>query len=208
MSNPWLQIPLADYEGHMTSPAVRQLAVLCDLFAEALSVRQPTSIAIAGVAGGNGLDRIDCNIVRRIVGMDINPAYLAEVRLRFAGLPGLELHCLDLSAECPTCEPVDLIHAALVFEHAGLHPTLDHVLALVSPEGACSVVLQLPAEADRAIGSSGFESIQKLKSSFSLIAPADLTEAMRSRGFSIGAEKQVALPGGKAFWMGIFQRSR
>ena len=57
MSNSWLQIPLSDYEGHMNSAMVQQLRALSDLFAQALASRQPASVAIAGIAGGNGLDR-------------------------------------------------------------------------------------------------------------------------------------------------------
>jgi hypothetical protein len=51
MGNPWLSLPLEDYEGHMNSPEVWQLGVLCDLFAEALAICRPASIAILGVAG-------------------------------------------------------------------------------------------------------------------------------------------------------------
>ena len=36
MKNPWLNIPVADYEGHMQSPEVGQLQVLSDLFAAGL----------------------------------------------------------------------------------------------------------------------------------------------------------------------------
>jgi hypothetical protein len=37
MSNPWLAVPLAEYEQHMNSAEVRQLAALSDLFAEAIA---------------------------------------------------------------------------------------------------------------------------------------------------------------------------
>jgi hypothetical protein len=51
MSNPWLGLPLGDYEGHMQSPGVGQLAVLSDLFREVLTMRSPQSVAILGIAG-------------------------------------------------------------------------------------------------------------------------------------------------------------
>ena len=53
MANPWLSIPLADYEGHMNAPQVHQLEALSDLFAEALTQRRPESVALLGIAGGN-----------------------------------------------------------------------------------------------------------------------------------------------------------
>ena len=41
MSNPWLSIPLSDYEGHMSAPGVGQLAALSLLFSRALKRAQP-----------------------------------------------------------------------------------------------------------------------------------------------------------------------
>ncbi|HEY3739808.1 MAG TPA: hypothetical protein VGL53_08185, partial [Bryobacteraceae bacterium] len=116
--NPWLHIPLADYEGHMASPDVAQLDALADLFAEALAIRRPDSVAVLGVAGGNGLDRIDWDVTRRVLGFDINPSYLEAVRLRFGD--AVELHCVDLATgPVAGIDPVKLVHAALVFEPAG-----------------------------------------------------------------------------------------
>jgi hypothetical protein len=62
MLNPWLDVPLADYEGHMSVPELQQLGALSDLFADALAFGRSTSVAILGVAGGNGLDRIDIDL--------------------------------------------------------------------------------------------------------------------------------------------------
>jgi hypothetical protein len=62
MPNPWFSIPLADYEGHMKSADVQQLDALAELFAEAIAYWRPESIAVLGVAGGNGLDRIDRSV--------------------------------------------------------------------------------------------------------------------------------------------------
>ena len=93
--NPWLEVPLADYENHMNSAGVEQLAALSELFAEALAYCQPESVAVIGIAGGNGLDRVDNTVTRRVVGIDINPAYLDAVRQRFEQMPGLELICAD-----------------------------------------------------------------------------------------------------------------
>jgi hypothetical protein len=52
MANPWLSIPLCDYEAHMGSAKVRQLGALSELFAEALRRCRPESAAIG--APGNG----------------------------------------------------------------------------------------------------------------------------------------------------------
>src|SRR5579872_7410889 len=86
--HPWLAVPLDDYERHMSSAPVRQLDALADLFGEALRICQPQSVAVLGVAGGNGLDRVDPAVTRRVVGIDIHPEYLDAVRQRHSAIAG------------------------------------------------------------------------------------------------------------------------
>ncbi len=204
MSNPWLTVPLTEYEQHMSSVEVQQLGALSDLFAEAIGRCRPLSVAVLGIAGGNGLDHIDSSITARVVGLDINPLYLEAVRRRYAHLPGLELHCVDLSRQHVELEPVQLAHAALVFEHAGVDYCLENAMSMIVPGGNLSVVLQLPAESGQTIGASQFSSIQNLKSHFSLIDPAWLRESVAGRGFRLVHQTTCALPEGKGFWAGIF----
>jgi len=128
MSNPWLSVPLSEYEQHMNSAEVQQLDVLSDLFAEAVRRCRPSSIAVLGIAGGNGLDHIDNRITSRVVGLDINPQYLEAVGERYSHLVRLELHCVDLSQQTLETEPVQLVHAALIFEHAGTGRCLENAL--------------------------------------------------------------------------------
>lgn len=207
MSNPWLTVPLSEYEEHMSSMEVRQLGALSDLFAEAMRRCRPESIAVLGIAGGNGLDHVDSSITSRVVGLDLNPLYLEAVRQRYSRLPGLELHCVDLSEQHVELEPVRLVHAALVFEHAGVHCCLENALSMVVPCGNLSVVLQLPAESGPTISASPFPSIQNLKSHFSLISPTWLCESLAGRGFRPVHQTTRALPAGNGLWMGIFAAS-
>ena len=203
---PWLEIPLSDYEEHMASAEVGQLQVLSDLFAEAIHRKPPASVALLGIAGGNGLDRIDPEKTSRIVGIDINPLYLDAVRSRYPHLPGLELHCIDLGEDTLDLEPVDLVHAALIFEHAGLGRCLDNALSLLADEGMCSVVLQLPCDSRQNVGLSGIASIQRLAADFSLIDPSQLRASLEEHGFRLVHETRASLPEGKALWMGNFAR--
>ena len=205
MSNPWLAIPLADYEGHMGSAEVQQLGTLADLFDAAITDRKPNSIAILGIAGGNGLDRVKPNI-RRVVGLDVNPHYLDVVRQRYALLSGLELYCIDLAETLVDLEPVQLVHAALIFEHTGLGRCLENALSLVAPGGALSVVLQMPSEIEHGVSAGRFPSIQNLSSHFSFVNPVWLRENLAGRKCRLRHELRRSLPGGKAFWMGIFER--
>jgi hypothetical protein len=207
MANPWLNVPLADYENHMSSAGVEQSAALSELFAQALAHCQPESVAIIGIAGGNGLDRIDSRVTRRVVGIDINPSYLDTVRQRYRQMPGLELMCADLNERIDGCTPVQLVHAALVFEHAGTGACLDNVLRLVADGGSISVVLQLPSDSAPGVSKTQLASMQILSADFTMIDPARLRATIEARGFHIVRESRRDLPAGKAFWMGIFARA-
>jgi hypothetical protein len=204
MSNPWLAVPLSEYEQHMSSVEVQQLGALSDLFAESIGLCRPFSIAVLGIAGGNGLDHIDTSVTARVVGLDLNPLYLEAVRQRYSHLPGLELHCVDLCEQHFQLEPVQFVHAALIFEHAGAGRCFENAISMILPGGNLSVVLQLPTESGQTVGASQFSSIQNLKSHFSLISPAWLHESLAVRGFRLIHETTRALPSGKDFWMGLF----
>ena len=206
MSNPWLAIALEDYEGHMSSDNVRQLKALSDLFKRALELCTPESVAVLGVAGGNGLERIECDITKRIVGLDINASYLEAVRRRYGYLPGLELHCTDLTAQHLGLGPVELVHAALLFEHTGLGRCLENAVTLVVPGGKLSVVLQLPSKAEPDVAVTRFVSIQSLSNSFALIDVPLFCRILEKKGFRLIEQEQKSLTTGKEFWLGVFGR--
>jgi hypothetical protein len=207
MSNPWLGIPLEDYEGHMGSAEVGQLSVLAELFKCALDYCRPSSVAVLGIAGGNGLEQIDPSFTKRIVGVDINQRYLEQVQRRFGKLASLELHCQDLREREFSVAPVALVHAALVFEHAGLGVALQNALALVEPGGSLSIVLQLPSMEEQGVASTPFTSMQSLKRDFALVNRNELQGLLKSKGFELVEQENRALPAGKAFWLGIFAAS-
>ena len=119
---------------------------------------------------------------------------------------GLELHCADLSGETLALAAVELVHAALIFEHAGLDRCLDNALALAVPGGALSAVLQLPGDSE-SIATSASPAIQALKPRFSLIDPARFRATLGARGFRLAYQTRRPLPEGKAFWMGIFRHA-
>jgi Zn-dependent alcohol dehydrogenase len=192
----------------MRSASVGQLDALADLFGEALALVHPRSVAVLGVAGGNGLDRIDPAVTRRVVGIDVNPQYLEAARCRFPAIPALELHCLDLAKQRANLEPVELVHAAMIFEHAGAGLCLENALSLVAAGGRLSVVLQLPSETEHGVAATGFTSIQNLRGEFSLIDPASFVAALEGRGFHLIHQTRHELPAGKAFWMGIFAHEK
>jgi len=205
--NPWLALPLEDYEGHMGSEAVSQLAPLADLFGEALARLRPRSVAVLGVAGGNGLERVDSTLTTRVLGLDVNAEYLAATKARFPDLRGLELHCADLERDTVTLEPVALVHAALVFEHAGTEQCLDTAVSLLAPGGHLSVVLQLPSEAHEAVTPSSYSSMATLAGDFAFVDPHQLRRVLAQRGLRLTHQARRTLSTGKAFWSGYFERA-
>jgi SAM-dependent methyltransferase len=206
--NPWLALPLEDYEGRMGSAAVNQLAPLADLFGEALVRLRPRSVAVLGVAGGNGLQHVDGTLTTRVVGIDVNPAYLAATRARFPDLRGLELRCADLEGDgLLDVEPVSLVHAALVFEHAGIGRCLDTAVRLVASGGHLSVVLQLPLETQDAVTPSAFQSMATLAGDFTFVDPHRLRRVLAQRDLRLVHQARLTLSSGKAFWSGYFERA-
>jgi len=205
-ANPWLNIPLADYEGHMQSPGVHQAEALSELFAEILAVRRPRSVAILGLAGGNGLEHLDASTTKRVLGLDVNAEYLSAARERYRDVAGLKLHCIDLANKNVTIPPVALVHAAMTFEHAGTGRCLENALGLVEEGGALSVVLQLPSPLSSGVSSTAYPSMQNLRDHFSLVDPEEFTKLLTQRNFTLARQRQRPLAGGKAFWVGVFER--
>ena len=205
--NPWLAVPLDDYEGHMGSPGVDQLAPLADLFGEALVRLRPRSVAVLGVAGGNGLEHVDGTLTTRVVAIDVNPGYLTATKARFPDLRGLELHCADLENDLLDVEPVSLVHAALVFEHAGIGRCLDNAVSLVSPGGHLSVVLQLPSETHDAVTPTPFASMSALAGDFAFVDPHQLRRMLAQREMRLTHQARRTLTSGKALWSGYFERA-
>lgn len=204
MSHPWLDIPLADYEGHMDSADVAQLTVLAELFKRALDFCRPESVAVLGIAGGNGLEQIDGSVTKRVVGVDINQRYLDETQRRFGALSGLELYCRNLGERSLDLDPVAMVHAALIFEHAGLGVALENALSLVVPGGKLSVVLQLPSMEEQGVTSTRYESLQTLSRHFTFIDVNDFQQLLGTNGFQLVEQETRSLPRGKSFWFGIF----
>ena len=210
MTNPWLSIPLGDYEGHMNHPTVQQLRALSELFKHAVIHAKPRSVAVLGVAGGNGLQHVTDRDIVRVVAIDINQQFLEATRARFARFgssASLELHCADLTVDQIRIKPVDLVHAALIFEHAGTENALENAVSLVGRHGRLSVVLQLPTPEQMPVAPTAFESMQALRDHFAFVDRDRLHLSLEDRGFVPDTELTWPLRGNKAFWLGVFAKS-
>jgi hypothetical protein len=209
VGNPWLSIPAADYEGHMAAAEVGQLAPLAETFARIYAPLRPASVALLGCATGNGLEAIDPAVTPRIVGVDVNPEYLAIARRRHARLgPALDLRCADLGACDLGAEAFALVHAALVFEHVDPEALVARIACWLAPGGTCAAVLQL-ARGDQQpppVSPTRFASLKALSGAMRLLAPDDLRRLFAAHGLDETRAWEVPLPGGKAFHVGLYRR--
>jgi SAM-dependent methyltransferase len=206
MRNPWLEIPLEDYEGHMSLPSIGQAKMLADHFESLIRQHSPASVAIIGCAGGNGLERIAPGTLDRVVAVDINPDYIAKTGMRHARrLRELELHCADAESDAMQFAPVDLLSAALLFEYVDAAAAMRWLMRHCRPGGILATVLQLPHAAQQAISPSPYTNLNLLTPRMRLLAPEDLCRCATAAGFVIAEAAAIALPSGKQFWAQNFR---
>jgi hypothetical protein len=204
--SPWLDIPLADYEGHMSLPEVGQARLLSDVFASVLDRHAPRSVAVLGCAGGNGFERISPESTDRVVGVDINGDYVREARARFGRrLHGLELIVGDLERDAVAFAPVDLVFAGLIFEYVDVEGLLPKTRAMLRPGGTLVALIQLPSEAVPEVTPSPFTSLGVLSSRMRLVSPERLERSAGAHGFRETDREIVEVPGGKRFQLQTFR---
>lgn len=206
MSNPWMTIPLADYEMHMSLPLIGQAKMLADQLELLIERHAPGSVAIIGCAGGNGLERIKSAELERIVAVDINPEYIAQAKARHATrLTQLELCCADIQSESLNFGAVDLVYAALIFEYVDTRSTLASLRRNCRQSATLATLLQLPHAAQAAVTPSPYSSLGALAPFMKLLAPDELCRVAKSAGFDAVNSEVITLPSGKRFCMQVFR---
>ncbi len=205
MRNPWLDIPLADYESHMALPYVAQAQLLSDLFAEALQEFSPESVALLGCAGGNGLERISSRVTKRVVGIDLNPSYIQEASRRFHDrIPALELFVGDIQTDPFDFAPVDLVFAGLLFEYVDVELVLARIHSMLNPRGRLVTVVQLPNAEIPEVTPTPFTSLESLSTVMHLVPPEMLEHLAGGCGYERIGTRRVESAGGKQFQVQTF----
>ena len=145
MKNPWTEIPLSDYESHMKSDSVRQLQTLNKIMKNQINEYTVREIMILGIAGGNGLEYIKKEKIKKVYGIDVNQSYLNEVKERYPHLDGI-LECLliNLLKETDKLPNADMIIANLLIEYIG-YECFQKVIRQVNPKYV-SCVIQINTE--------------------------------------------------------------
>lgn len=205
MANPWESIPLSDYECHMSLASVRQLQAMNALMKGQLSAWPVSSVMLLGVAGGNGLEHIPKDRVRKAWGVDVNPAYLEAAAGRHPELAEvLECLCTDLTAEPLDLPQADLVIANLLVEYIGL-PCFQRVLRQVRPRYV-SCVIQLNLPGGWVSDSPYLHAFDCLEPIHCQMDPEALTEALREAGYSPLRSLEAPLPNGKKLMELDFRR--
>lgn len=145
MPNPWEEISLDDYENHMGWESVMQLQTMDRMMKNQLDAYPVSSVAIFGVAGGNGLGHIRKDKYKTVYGIDVNLAYLKETLHRYPDLEGI-LQCLriDLTRETNKLPRADLVIANLLIEYIG-YECFEKAVCCVVPQYV-SCIIQVNAE--------------------------------------------------------------
>jgi trans-aconitate methyltransferase len=202
--NPWLAIPLADYEAHMALPYVGQAQLLADVLGDAVRVHAPRSVAVLGCAGGNGFDRVPRGT--RLVGIDVNADYVSAARARHATRAGIELYVGDVTADELPFAPVDLAYACLLFEYVEPAVALRRLAAKLLPGAALVAVLQLPSAVHAEVTPSPYTSLAALAPSMRLVPPAALASAAFAEGYASIGDALATASGGKQFVVQTYRR--
>jgi len=198
MNHPWEAISLTDYENHMKLDSVMQLQAMNDVMKAQLSCYPAQTVMILGVAGGNGLEHVNPDKIKRVYGVDINKAYLAECSRRHPALDGvLECVCADLTDGCTQLPNADLVLANLVIEYIGYDCFLT-VIRKVAPL-IVSCLIQINTDEGFVSDSPYLHVFDCLESVHRQMCQNELTEAMENIGYTLASEAEHFLPNGKKF---------
>jgi len=197
-TNPWLSIPLEDYERHMSHYQVGQSILLNSLTKKYLDEANPETAVFLGVAGGNGLEHIDKNITQSVIGIDINQDYLNTAFKRYKHtIASLQLVNLDIVKNTESICKADFIWAALVLEYTGIDKVLEFCTNNIREGGHLIVSIQSNNN-KQSVSPTGIDSIKKAGEIFSIVSPGNLLSKALETGFILIDKEENTLPNGKS----------
>lgn len=193
MKNPWETIPLEEYETHMQLQSVKQLQALNAFMKEQFVSCPAKTVAVLGVAGGNGLEHALNAIFSKVYAIDINHAYLKQCAKRFPE-PVFEFIRADLTDPAVLLPKAELLIANLLIEYIGYNRFCD-VVQKISPR-FISCVIQHNAN-DRFVSDSPYlHSFDGLESVHRTINKRELNEALAQIGYRCVAQEVRTMPNG------------
>ena len=207
VDNPWKEIPLSDYENHMSLENVSQLQAVNAVMKEQFDMYPATTAMVLGVAGGNGLEHIDKEKYQKVFCVDINPLYIEQAKARHSDLEDvLEFYCLDLVYEAEKLPHADFMMANLVVEYLG-YDAFRNVVNVVRPDYV-SCVIQIDND-DSFISESPYaHSFDSLEEVHYQLEQSKLTDTLEKAGYHRRDMSEYPLPNGKSLVRIDFKRER
>ena len=198
MNNPWEYINLSDYESHMSLESVCQLQALNQMMKDQLNRYEIQSAMILGIAGGNGLEHVDCKKLNKVYGVDINKEYLAETEKRYSNLSDvLECLCVDLINEPEKLPETNLVIANLLIEYIG-YECFQKVIKFTKPQYV-SCIIQINVDDSFVSDSPYLHAFDRLESVHHQMDEIELENYMKEIGYKKEYTEELLLPNGKKF---------
>ncbi len=204
--NPWEEISLSDYENHMSLSSVNQLQAMNKMMKFQFEAYPVTSAIVFGVAGGNGLEHVNLRKYSKIYGIDINNAYLDNVKKRYSFMEDiLECKRIDLTCETDMLPEAELVIANLVIEYVGLEPFKKGILKTGARYVSC--IIQINTDEESWVSDSPYlHSFDGLDAVHHQMEEQSLVMAMNEIGFDLLKKDAMPLPNGKKLVMLDFER--
>lgn len=160
---------------------------------------------IFGIAGGNGLEHIQKSKFERIYGVDVNSAYLQEVKLRYPNLEGaLECLCINLIDEADKLPIADMVIANLLIEYIG-YECFQKAIRHVNPKYV-SCIIQINME-DKWVSDSPYLHVfDRLEQVHHKMEEQALVKAMKEIDYHAIKNLERMLPNGKKLVQIDFER--
>ncbi len=198
MSNPWQEIKLDDYENHMSLESVYQLQMLNEMMREQFLAYDVASIMILGIAGGNGLEHIDKERIRKVYGVDVNQSFLSACKKRYEELGDVfEAICADLLEDGLQLPEADLLVANLLIEYIG-YECFQKVVGLVKPRYV-SCIIQINTGDSFVSDSPYLHAFDCLEEVHHQMEEDRLVNCMSEVGYRKVEQLEQELPNGKKF---------
>ena len=196
MNNPWNEIEIDDYEKHMSLGSIYQLQTINQIMKEQFYTHSVHSVMVLGIAGGNGLEHINTQIINKVYGVDINENYLNACKQRYPALQGiLETLCVDLTQDVSQLPYADLLIANLLIEYVG-YECFQIAVEQVAPKYV-SCMIQVNVDDSFVSDSPYIHVFDRLVGVLHSTEENELIEAMHGIGYQKGCRFESKLPNGK-----------
>lgn len=198
MHNPWEEIDLNDYEKHMSLESVYQLQMLNGMMCEQFEEYDIESVMILGIAGGNGLEHINKEQIKKVYGVDVNPSFLFECKRRYNEFGDVfEAICADLLDDNLQLPYAELLVANLLVEYIG-YECFQKIVRLVKPLYV-SCIIQINTGDSFVSDSPYVHAFDCLEEVHHQMEESKLVNCMSKIGYRIKKTTEVILPNEKKF---------